>query len=94
VLIGLFGLATALIAAASAVAVAIISRDTKSQSRRVNSTVSEFERAWKAMQTERAADRERITVLERREDDCLEALASAHGRIAVLEERLGVTPGE
>lgn len=29
-----------------------------------------------------------------REHDCLDALEYAHGRIAVLEERLKVTPGE
>lgn len=91
---GIFVLAGVLVTAVSAVAVALIGRESKRVSDKTTSTVSEFEAAWAAMQEERQADRKRIAVLEEREDNCLEALALSQARIAVLEERLGVTSGE
>lgn len=91
---GFFALAVAVVGAVSLIGVAYISRDNKAQSSAVNQSVSDFERAYLALQAERESDRDRITVLERREDDCLEALTDALNRIAVLEARSGTAPGE
>lgn len=84
-----------------AVWVARIGTDTKRQNRRVDKAVTDFEIEWEArgrIIEGQARDIEalegRIVTLERREHDCLEALQEAHHRIAVLEERLGVTPGD
>lgn len=101
-IIGLIGLiaATALTTLGT-VWIARIGKDTRSQNRRVDKAVADFEIEWEArgrIIDGQAHDIEvlegRIVTLERREHDCLEALQEAHHRIAVLEERLGVTPGD
>lgn len=101
-IIGLIGLiaATALTTLGT-VWIARIGKDTKTQNSRVDKAVADFEVDWGArgrIIEGQARDMEalegRIVTLERREHDCLEALQEAHHRIAVLEERLGVTPGD
>lgn len=91
---GLFSLAVGIVGGITLIGVAFINRDNKTQSAATNQSVSDFERAYLALQAERDSDRKRITALERREDDCLEALTDALNRIAVLEARSGTSPGE
>lgn len=106
--VGLIGLGGVIVTVTGGIVVALIGRENKRQTEATAKTVSEFEQAWKARGEILDGTRDdlaketnareklegRLGLVEQREHNCLEALEHAHNRLAVLEERLGVTPDE
>lgn len=101
---GLFALAVAFVGAVATVLVAVLTRESRRQRRSDKSaeqSIFEYEEAWEdrgkimdGLRHDMTVLQERMRLVEAREQECLEALQESQHRIAVLEARLGVTPGD
>lgn len=98
---GLFALAVGVVSSLGVVITALLTRESRAQGHLAAKAVSDWEVAWEergrlldGMRSDFDRCLARVRVVEQREQGCLEALEDAHRRLALLEERLGVKPGE
>lgn len=99
--IGFLTFAGVFVTTAGGVITAILTKESRAQNKKATSVVTDFEAAWEdrgrlidGYESDLEAMSNRLSRVEEREQNCLEALEFTHQRIAVLEAKVGIIPSE